>query len=555
MRGDSAWKRMSAMRHRTRSLARRLCAAAAFGLVVALWNAPVVAQVGEIVASPAAVKLRLLWARTTTEAGTAVGTDLAAIRDIDGDGRDEVLVGTNVPKEIRLYRGDSAGLRLDGDWRLSGPHAWRGTSSNPDFFGDGRRFLMLVGRGLELEFYPIDSGRIATTPTMIWPRGTRADSPGVRGNLDDFIVADLNNDGADELIVFIGFIVDTPEPRHSQVWIYEGGANFQLETPTTVLRETIAEVGNEPIGGVGDFDGDGHVDIGMLQNPTSGAGKHLMFWFGDGELPDDGALPDRSVNIEYGWWTVVNVDGDSTSDILTDRFVFHSAGGRSARTRTFNEADADVTLLQEPGYGHQHFGPMNNRSRRYDMVGTTAYDVVNGGQLRAFSGGPNGPDGTYDGVFYESDHGFLGSISGRQNMPAGDVNGDGWPDFLGSNPRYFDRTDRGVVVVLAGGPYIPVDDPSMGVREVVTGERPRSVFIWPMPAVNELNIAWRGDLERMPARFEVFDIRGSLVARGAVDPYVGAALWRCGDAPPGTYVLRVLDEDEQPIGTAAFVKQ
>jgi hypothetical protein len=553
MRVDSARKHCAATRRRMMSLASRVCAVGVSVVVWVIWSTPSYAQVGPIVANPAAVKLRLLWALTSTEAGTMVGSSLAAIPDIDGDGRSEVLIGTKIPAELRLYRGDSAGLRLDEQWRLSGPRAWRGSSSVPDFFGDGQRFLTLFATGPVLQFYPIDSGRIASAPAMTWV-ASRADSPGVRGALADFCVADLDGDGDDELIVFIGLIYGEPEPHHSQVWIYEGGANFQLETPTTVLREAVAEFGNPPIGGVGDFDGDGHVDIGMLQNPTSGAGNHLMFWFGDGELPEDGALPDRSVIIEYGWWTVVNVDGDSTSDILTDRFVFHSAGGKSARTRAFDETDADVTLI-ENRYFHQHFGPMNNRSRLYDMVGTEAYDVVNGGQLRAFSGGPSGPDATYDAVFYASDHGFFESPSGRQNMPAGDVNGDGWSDFLGGYPRYYDDTDRGVVIVLAGGPYIPVDDPSMGVREVVTGERPRSVFIWPIPAGEELNIAWRGDLERMPARFEVFDVGGRLVARGTVDPYAGAALWRCGDAPPGAYVLRVLDEAGQPVGTAAFVKQ
>jgi len=552
MRFDRAWIRTSAMWRLKRPLGRRLSVAVLLGLAASLLVAPANAQVGEILASPGPVKLRLLWARTSTEAGTGIGTGLAAIPDIDGDGRDEVLIGTLVPQELRLYHGESTGLRLDEEWRLVGEFAWRGTTANPDLFGDGRRFVMLVGGASELHFYPIDSGRIAMTPTMIWP-ATRADSPGIRGALSDFAVADLNGDGADELIAFIGFIRGAPEPHHSQVWIYQGGPNFQLDMPTTVLRETIAEFGYSPKGGVGDFDGDGHVDIGMLQIPTKSGGNHLMFWFGDGQLPADGAHPDRSVNVEYGSWRAVNVDGDGVSDILTDQFVFHTASGKDARMRTFDVTDADLMLSQNR-YFLQHFGPMNNRAGRYDMVGTTAYDVVNGGQLRAFSGGPNGPDATYDAVFYESDHGFFESPSGY-NMPAGDVNGDGWSDFLAGNPRYYDDTDRGAVIVLAGGPYIPVDDPSMGVREVVTGERPRSVYIWPMPVGDELNIAWRGDLERMPARFEVFDVGGGQVARGAVDPYVGSAHWRCGDASPGAYVLRVLDEDGGLLGTASFVKR
>ncbi|KXK57034.1 MAG: hypothetical protein UZ07_CHB004000998, partial [Chlorobi bacterium OLB7] len=39
-----------------------------------------------------------------------------------------------------------------------------------------------------------------------------------------------------------------------------------------------------------------------------------------------------------------------------------------------------------------------------------------------------------------------------------DCNGDGWSDLLVNDPDWW-GFDQGIAVILAGGPYIPHDDP------------------------------------------------------------------------------------------------
>ena len=41
----------------------------------------------------------------------------------------------------------------------------------------------------------------------------------------------------------------------------------------------------------------------------------------------------------------------------------------------------------------------------------------------------------------------------------------------------------------------------------------------------------------MPARFEVYDARGAVVAEGEVEPGRGKAFWQCADVPAGMYTL------------------
>jgi hypothetical protein len=71
----------------------------------------------------------------------------------------------------------------------------------------------------------------------------------------------------------------------------------------------------------------------------------------------------------------------------------------------------------------------------------------------------------------------------------------------------------------------------------------------------ELNIAWRGDLKQMPARFEIHDMSGRRVASGDAEPWRGAALWCAAGVPTGTYLLSVFDNSGQLIATATIVKE
>jgi hypothetical protein len=54
----------------------------------------------------------------------------------------------------------------------------------------------------------------------------------------------------------------------------------------------------------------------------------------------------------------------------------------------------------------------------------------------------------------------------------------------------------------------------------------------------------------MPARFEVRDVLGRLIAEGSAESWRGAVVWNCAAEPSGLYLLAVFDRTGDPIATA-----
>jgi hypothetical protein len=52
------------------------------------------------------------------------------------------------------------------------------------------------------------------------------------------------------------------------------------------------------------------------------------------------------------------------------------------------------------------------------------------------------------------------------------------------------------------------------IRDIALDGHRDAITIRPNPATDVVHIAWRGDLSRTPARFEVYDLLGRLVAQG-----------------------------------------
>ena len=188
-------------------------------------------------------------------------------------------------------------------------------------------------------------------------------------------------------------------------------------------------------------------------------------------------------------------------------------------------------------------GPLNDSLERYDMLGLILDEE--GGAMHFYSGGPEGPDGTYDAWAGEGEGGVF-----LRTSPLPDVNGDGWPDMLTS---YFGwKSERGIAIVYAGGPEIPLEHTS-DVKKITVDEENNGLYVWPNPTDDELNIAWKGGLKSMPHRLEIFDVRGSLVAEGNVEPEIGAARWECSGVGAGIYILVGYDENGQRISSLTFV--
>lgn len=535
-----------------------------FVMLLAGISSTAYSQPTPIVADPNAHRLRLLWHVTGGQfGGGQAGDGIGALGDIYGTGTTAWAVNYGTPAEWRIYNGYTGNRALDtipvqvkelyfanpyrpvvGDFWGTGHNAVgfaRGSSDT----SDPERPQIYYG----LHMYRSEENRLADTPSA--RLNMRTMTPAI-SNLapDNILTIDVDEDGVDDLVIPWG-VARRLGGAGGEVWIFKGGENFQLDTPTVSVRIP-ATSGLHDVN-TGDFNGDGHQDIVLMRTyPTPFT---LHFFFGDGTLEGYGK-PENQRAIELGadhprtqlLLGVLDCDGDGITDVVLNEadgpnlgaYVYRSRTGKSAHTRSYHFDDADnsfagTALIRRGGY-------LNDTTRRYEML-LLLRDAAT--TLLAFSGGTNGPDNAYD-AYYDSDSPLY-----LQVQPVPDINNDGWDDLMTGN--YTVGLESGVAVILAGGPEIPVD-PTMGVEAIAGEGHQQAIAVWPNPMRTELHIAWRGDLKRMPSKFTVHDVAGSLVASGEVEPGAGAALWHATDAPAGTYILTVYDRTGNQIATKQVVR-
>lgn len=238
----------------------------------------------------------------------------------------------------------------------------------------------------------------------------------------------------------------------------------------------------------------------------------------------------------------------------TGVYVYLGDQGKSARTRSFTLEDADV--IYRGGYvlSRWEMGSLNDSTGRYGMLplgGVTSQ----GHHMRwAVSGGSRGPDQDYDAWYAPGLDGLGNENVFNHGASLGDVTGDGYSDMIYSSPLY-GLGEPGIAFVLAGGAYIPLDDPTVDVREVPVAGEAGGLYVWPNPVETELHLAWRGNLKAKPARFAVYDAAGREIVSGDVDPHRGEALWRCASVAAGTYILIAYDNTGTRITTTGIIKR
>lgn len=502
------------------------------------------AQVDSIRAGSSVVTLRSIWSKVGPDDNTrsGVGIVVAALPDLDGDGRAEFGVGELGDQQWRIYGLDALG-RARVLWQR------RGASPKPlmsgHFHGDGRLTFgypreldTTIGTLHWLELLSVDSGRIAESPYATWHSLTARE----RLVAPRYSIADLDLDGADELIVAVPVTVrGGVRETNGEIWIYKGGADFQVDTPTVVIRDASDNGGTYDLH-VGRIDEDEYPDLLCVTR----VGARIRW----GE-PDVRAL-DRRVDREFGvvnrFLDLLDADGDRRADLLWyGAFLHLSSSGKDARTRSFDGNDVERHFV---GRGSSTFvlGPLNDSANRYDMFGVPSSLGDNVDLI--FSGAHGGPDHFYDATYSTAADGLGGGFAMRVSMPAGDIDGNGWRDFIAGNERF--DFDRGIAVVIGGGPHIPRDSmPASLIRDLPSEGHRAAISVWPNPATEAVHIAWRGDLGRTPERFDVHDALGRLVARGDADHRRGEVQWHCAGRPAGVYLLTIFDARGEVIAVTA----
>ncbi|MBL7987430.1 MAG: T9SS type A sorting domain-containing protein [Chlorobi bacterium] len=531
--------------------------------LLALPSLPLQAQTSDtILPNPNAVLLRKIWMiqgeAIGPNASPGVGDGAGNLGDLSSDSLTDFAVRIQRAGQWRIYHGASPAPNTTPVWTFDSSSGSLLYPVIGTFFDSQQRYLVLAEDTCQfspstfcffrLVFFSISNeGAIADTPSVTLNTGIQFCPRGV-------FACDLDNDGDDELVL-------TRSCSFPEIWFYEGGSTFSTSAPTMKLGDPDD---NGSGGGfdhstvIADVDGDHRLD--MVTGAGYGGNPKLKIWYGrEGSPWNWNSTPDRVIALDTSIGintplTYADYDGDGKLDFAGQVWVGPQAGvyvylsrpGKSFRSRSFSRDDADRVFLSTTYFLRGPLGPLNDPTHTFDMLSVIGVDPG----LLAFSGSKNGPDLHNEAWYSEA---VVANIFYKMH-PLSDCNGDGWSDVLVNDPKWW-GFDQGIAVILAGGPYIPHDDPTVDVQELPAEGKSNAISIWPNPVCDRLNIAWHGRLQHSPARMTIHDLTGRLVASGATDPSVGAALWNAGGVASGGYILTVYDAEGRVIASTRFIKQ
>ena len=407
------------------------------------------------------------WIVQGDQADGGLGRSVSTAGDVTGDGYADVIVGAYLQDEgqsdegaVFLYMGSPSGLDAEGtrptgapanaDWSAEGDQidAWFGKSVAiaGDVNGDGYSDVVVGADGYDLVgtgggravLYLGTQGGVLTAST--WSRASAQAGSEMGATVSG--AGDVNADGyADVMVGSPGY--DGGLSGQGRVDIHFGGPSGISATPSwSALGENADARFGEALDAAGDVDGDGYGDVVIAapdDDDGSGDRGKVYLYAGSSGGPD--ATPtwsqrgfDGSFNRGKSVAGVGDLDGDGYGDvvILDTAYVHFFRGSAVGLTTLHGSMFRCCNWKDVDGAG--------------DVNGDGFADVLVAGSSDAmviygpFEGG---------GLFKPIPDAFFPYVSAESAAGVGDINGDGYADFVIGSSDYDD------VYVYHGSPSGP----------------------------------------------------------------------------------------------------
>ncbi len=418
------------------------------------------------------------WQAEINQAGAYFGRSLSSAGDVNGDGFNDVIIGSlnfsngqSNEGAAFVYHGSGVGLCASPNWQFESNYANAKfgyyVKKAGDVNGDGFDDVMVSaadytkGQNREGAVYVFYGSSTGLDTAVSWfAEGNVPDS-----RFGDQISAagDVNNDGYDDIV--IGAV--ERGVYTGAAYMYLGSSTGLGNTPAWQFNGTQQGAAfGTGISGGGDINGDGFDDIVVgafwYTNGQANIGQAYVFYGSATGLSSSAnlTLQGNTTNIGFGHQSAFagDVNSDGYDDLLISSNIVSGQNGRvqlylggsSGLNTTASWVLVGTQINEAMGYRLAGLGDANKDG--FDDIIVGAYQYTNGeseeGRALVFYGNSFGLD-TVAAREYESNQ--AEANFGLDVAGAGDVNGDGWDDILVGASRYDNgQADEGAAFLFYG---------------------------------------------------------------------------------------------------------